>query len=41
MYYFVFSDVLAIVSPPAEQGRKRSAKQRTPKKIQQHPENDA
>lgn len=38
------SDPLAIESPPvvAEQGRKRSAKQRTPKKILQHPTvNDA
>jgi len=26
---------------PADQGRKRLAKQRTPKKIQQYPANDA
>jgi len=33
---------LAIENPPVEQGRKRSAKQRTPKKIHQQPAvNDA
>jgi len=40
IYIYVFSDVLAIESPP-EQGRKRLAKQRTPKKIHQYPINNA
>lgn len=39
IYICFFSDALSIESPPvvAEQGRKRSAKQRMPKKIVQHP----
>lgn len=35
-----FSDALAVEGQP-EQGRKRSIKQRTPKKIHQYPVNDA
>lgn len=38
--FFFSSDALAIEAPQ-EQGRKRSAKQRTPKKIHQQPLNDA
>lgn len=39
-YIFFFSEVLPIEGHQ-DQGRKRAAKQRTPKKIQQYPVNDA
>lgn len=40
-FVYFFSDALAIEGVQPEQGRKRATKQRTPKKIQQNPVNDA